>query len=281
VIIPGVTSVTTRKLSIEETIDATCAGGLKGIEWEAIKHVRPGDFRAAELARNLCALHDLEIPSYGSYYRTGVSEDEGMPFSSVLETCKSLGAPMIRIWAGDTDYDPSDEAHIQAVVVDTLRIADLAGSSGIGLSFEFHGNTLTNTADFALRFAEQVQHPAVAFSWQPPHGVTPEAGNHSLEKMLPLLSTLHVFHWDMGPYAAKGYTPEQFQKEGLHWNRKPLEEGSNRWLNYLQTAARSGRDHWALLEFARDNSIEQHIKDARILGSWVENLNTEENQNHA
>ena len=280
-IVPGVTSVTTRHLSIEETIAATCAGGLKGIEWEGIQHVRPGDFQAAEKARTLCAAHGLEIPSYGSYYHAGISEDEGMAFSTVLETGKALGAPMIRVWAGNTDYDQSSATHIQRVVDDSLRMADRAASSNIGLSFEFHGNTLTNTTDFALQFAGQVQHPGIAFSWQPPHGVSLEAGNESLKQMLPQLSTLHVFHWDMGDYAAKGYTPEQYQAEGRHWQRHPLNDGAERWRTYLQTAAQTGENHWALIEFSRDNSVEQYIKDAKTLTSWIADLNTEENQPHA
>ena len=132
-IFPGTTSATTRALSIEETIEAALQGGLKGIEWEAQKHVRPGDVQTADKAREFCAEAGLKIPSYGAYYAAGFSEQEGMRFSTVLATAKALGAPMIRIWAGRQDYDKSDEAYIKNVANDTLRIADMAAAANINL----------------------------------------------------------------------------------------------------------------------------------------------------
>jgi sugar phosphate isomerase/epimerase len=272
-IIPGLTTATTRHLSIEETVGIVCESGLQGIEWEANRHVTPGNLEAAEKARALCASNKLVIPSYGSYYKAGVSEESGMPFQSVLDTARALEAPSIRIWAGEQDYEKSDAAYIDIVVSDTLRIADMAAEKEKTLIFEFHSNTLTNTTDYALQFAIQVKHPAVTFSWQPIHTKTQEECENSLSKILPLLNTLHVFHWDMGPYSDRGYTKAQFIQEGLRWIRHPLNKGSDRWRSYLKIANTSTRTHWALLEFTKGDSSEQLCRDAETLRSLLGEIN--------
>ena len=271
-ILPGLTTATTRHLSIEETVEVVCESGLQGIEWEANRHVIPGNLEAAEKARALCDSNKLVIPSYGSYYKAGISEESGMPFRTVLDTARALEAPCIRIWAGKQDYDKSNAAYIDRVVSDTLRIADLAAEKEKTLIFEFHSNSLTNTTEYALQFAKQVEHPAVTFSWQPIHTHTQEECERSLSDMLPLLNTVHVFHWNMGLYSNNGYTKEQFVKEGLKWVRHPLCNGSDRWYSYLRIANTTEKKHWALLEFTKDDSNEQLLKDAQTLKSLIEKI---------
>jgi sugar phosphate isomerase/epimerase len=264
---PGLTTATTRDLSVEQTLSIACECGLEGIEWEAQKHVPPGDFKAADNARSLCAAEKIIIPSYGSYYTAGVSEEAGMQFSAVLDAARALDAPAIRIWAGDQDYDKSDPTHINDVVRDTLRIADMAAGKGIILIFEFHAHSLTNTAEFAMEFSRKVEHPAVTFSWQPIQAFSQEECKRSLSKML--LSTLHVFHWDMGPYPDRGYTRERFIEEGISWFRHPLEQAVERWRSYLELANTTRKDHWAFLEFTKDDSTDQLLEDAKTLKSLI------------
>lgn len=271
-IIPGLTSATTRAYSVDETVQAAAAGGLKGIEWEAMRHVPVGDLQRAEMVRRLCAENGLTIPSYGSYYQCAYSEGQGMPFAAVLETAQILKAKMIRVWAGTKNYDQCSPKEVQDVIDDTLRIADMADDCGKKLSFEFHSGTLTNNADFALEFAREVTpHPAIGFSWQPPHGLPRSKAEASLEKMMPYLTTLHVFHWDFGENL-DGLTAEEYQAAGHDWVRYPLEKGLARWSCYL--AAAYCRPHWALLEFTWDNSLEQLVADAKILCHLASSVNS-------
>lgn len=83
----------------------------------------------------------------------------------------------------------------------------------------------------------------MTFSWQPPHGVTGKESVDSLKQILPRLSTLHVFHWDMEPYAEQGFMPAEYDTAGLSWNHLPLEDGIQRWQAYLETAATTGREN--------------------------------------
>ena len=89
----GLTSITFRQLDRGEIIDLVAKAGLDGIEWGGDIHVPHGDLDAAVSAARCTRDAGLEVSSYGSYYRTGVSEQEGLSFESVLETAKAMCLP--------------------------------------------------------------------------------------------------------------------------------------------------------------------------------------------
>ena len=206
------------------------------------------------------------MSSYGSYYKVGVSEDEGLGFQSVLDAAVALGAPTIRVWAGNRDTAQAGQSLIAKIVADTVRIADMAAEKGLTITFEFHGGSLTDRNENAIHFASQVPHPAVLFSWQPPHGYDIDHCLAGLSGLLPRLSTLHVYHWTIGSYEANTLNetmrPLNYPEDFF---RHPLADGRARWERYLDTARKGGRDHFALLEFVKDDSPDQVIQDAAIL----------------
>ena len=132
-----------------------------------------------------------------------------------------------------------------------MRIAELCAGAGVDLVFEYHNHTLTDCTESAVSFAAAVQHPSVLFGWQPPAGIATAAGLAGLRAMLPRLATIHVFNWPKGP---DGQTV-----------RRPLAEAEAAWGEYFEAAAADGKDHVALLEFVKDNSVEQFLADARTL----------------
>jgi len=265
-IIPGICSVTLANKSVNEVIAIVKEAGLEGIEWWGNGHVPHGDITIAAKVKALTVGAGLKVSSYGSYYRAGVSKSEGLSFSSVLDTAVTLGAPSIRVWAGNCDYGKADETLVEKVVSDTMRIADMAAKSGVTVTFEFHGGTLTDNNDNAIKFASMVEHPAVFFSWQPPHGYDVGHCLAGLNGLLPRLSTIHVYHWTIGSYEKNMFNetvrplkhPEDFF---VH----PLAEGEERWREYFKAVNTTGRDHFALLEFVKDNSPEQVIEDGKAL----------------
>ena len=52
----------------------------------------------------------------------------------------------------------------------------MASSAGLTIAYEFHGGTLTDTNDSAVRLLEEVAHDAVLCYWQPPTGTSEEYG---------------------------------------------------------------------------------------------------------
>ncbi len=197
-IYPGACSLTLGHLAPLQVIESCQRAGLAGIEWWGKKHVPHGEIAVAKQVGNLTRNAGLSVSSYGSYYRAGISENEGLAFSAVCETALALGAPMIRVWAGNQGTAESDAAYFQAVVDDLSRIADMATESGVAITVEYHGGTLTDDPATVSELSARIAHPAVFFSWQPPIGLSATECLSGLEAVLPRLGTIHVFHWTAG-----------------------------------------------------------------------------------
>lgn len=249
----GLVSITFRQLSPREIVDLVRQADLAGIEWGGDVHVPHGDVERAREVRQITADAGLQVAAYGAYYRVG-HVDTG-PFEAVLETAVALGAPLIRVWAGRQGTDTADEAYLEQVVEDSRRIADLAAAEHIPIAYEFHRNTLTDTNEAARKLLEAVNHPNVKSYWQPPRGAGVEYNLAGLDAVLPWLTNVHVFNWDRTTYA-----------------RLPLAGASLEWLQYLRKVNASGRDHYALLEFVRDDDPDQFLQDAAALRSWLAEL---------
>ncbi|MFA6659176.1 MAG: sugar phosphate isomerase/epimerase [Victivallaceae bacterium] len=253
----GTCSITLAELTPPQVIDCCKKAGLAGIEWWGKQHVPHGDIATAEYVGKLTREAGLSTCSYGSYYRAGISENEGLHFSKICETAVALGVPAIRVWAGDRGPDEADSAYFQAVVDDLLRIADIAEKSDVVITIEYHGGTLTDTHVSVGELLKRADHPGVMFSWQPPIGLSEEECLCGLNAVLPRLGTIHVFHWSVKKSADFGVI------------RHPLIAGSKLWRRYLDMAASSGREHWALLEFVKDNDPGQFIEDAAVLHDLI------------
>ena len=106
------------------------------------------------------------------------------------------------------------------MVADSRRIGDLAQAERIGIVYEFHGNTLTDTNAAAVRLLQTVDHANVRSLWQPPRYAAPADNLAGVEALRPWLEYLHVFHWHL-------QTGE----------RRPLAEGEDLWRDYLAQAA--------------------------------------------
>ncbi len=248
---PGLVSVTFRKLSPREIVDLARQAGLAGIEWGGDVHVPHGDLdRAGEVAA-MTTDAGLRVMAYGSYYRMGGSDDPS--FEKVLDTARALGAPVIRVWAGNqpsAQADTSDivRAHWQRIIAESQRIGDLAGEAGLRVAFEFHSGTLTDSNESARRLIEQVDHPAVGMYWQPIVGRDVAHNVAGLRALLPWLVNAHVFHW--GPTTQ---------------DRHPLADGADAWQQYFAIMRGSGRPHGALLEFVPDDAPQAFLRDAATL----------------
>jgi len=255
----GLVSITFRKLSPKAIVDLVVDSGLSCIEWGGDVHAPPGEIALAKEVRRMTTDAGLRVSSYGSYYCAG--DDSPKDFGAVLESADALGAPYIRVWAGKRGSDTADQAYRQAVVEDTLRIADLAASSDIKISFEYHGNTLTDSRESVGELMRAAEHPGVLLHWQPPVYTCWEQRLESLRDVISRLSMIHVFQW-------------LSSLDGIE--RRPLEDGHGEWLSYLSTADVKPGDTDVLLEFVRDDNPEQFLKDSETLRRWLAELHGSE-----
>lgn len=242
----GLVSVTFRKLPPREIVSLVTQSGLGGIEWGGDVHVPHGDLATARAVGRMTRAAGLRVLAYGSYYRCRDQE----PFEPVLETAMALGAPLIRIWAGQLGSAEADVAYRAMVIEQSRRAVALAAQHGIALAYEFHGNTLTDTKDSALALLHDV--PNMRTLWQPPHDVSEAERLDGLRAVLPWLANLHIFHW---------HTPDR--------TRLPLGDGADLWRQRLKMVASTRRSIAALLEFVRDDDPEQFLRDAAVLRQLV------------
>jgi len=265
-IIPGICSITLKNQTPEQVVNFLTETNLSTVEWWSGDHVPPGDLPRAERIGRITREAGKSIVAYGSYYRVGTSEPSGDSFAPVLDSASALGAPTIRVWAGDRDTKDADAAKVDKIVADSFRIADLAAGHGISITFEFHGSTLTDNNRNAATFAERVKHPNIFFSWQAPHGFDQTHCLEGLNRLLPRLSTVHVYHWTIGSKKRNLFnSAERILQWPDDFHRHPLVDGMERWEEYMKAIRASDQNHPALLEFVRDDSIEQAKRDSATL----------------
>jgi sugar phosphate isomerase/epimerase len=248
----GLVSVTFRSLSPGEIVELVAQAGLAGIEWGGDVHVPHGDVAVAREVYRRTADAGLTVCAYGSYYRVGTGEPPA--FEAVVESALALHAPLVRVWAGRRGSADAGVAYRRAVVEDAQRILELAQQAGLGLAYEFHNHTLTDTNASALRLLREVDpsgpapEPSAGLSsyWQPIEGMDEPARLAGLRALRPWLSHVHV-------------------QQG----RRPLAEGADAWLPRLEIVRSTGRDHHALIEFVQDDAPEAFLRDAETLLGWL------------
>lgn len=247
---PGLVTVTFRPLAPEQIVEIAKSNGLQVLEWGGDVHVPAGDTKRAREVAALTRGAGLETICYGSYYRAGHEGEGGKPpFSDVLETAVSLGAPCIRVWAGMRGSQDADEPYFLRVCADANRIAGLAQSRGVRIAFEFHDGTLNDNAEAAARFFGALPHPNIFSLWQPLVSLDEEQRDRSLRVVIPRLAHVHVFHWLPGDPI----------------DRRPMLEGEDHWRAWLNTIREAGCSADALLEFVRGDACGALVEDAVVL----------------
>lgn len=243
-LIPGIVSATFKKLAPEQVISLVRESHLQAIEWSENHHIEKGNVLQSEKVGELTRAAGLEVASYGSYYRLGL----GMDFLPSLESAKAMKAPLIRIWAGDRPSSEVSSSERKEMVKEAKQLSHLAQQEGIVVCTEWHKNTLTDTNESALRLFEEVSSPCFHTFWQPTQALSFSERLEGLSKAEPLVENLHVYYWDES-------------------GRRPLAEGEEHWKKYLSLLGLG--NHYVLLEFVKDDSIEQFKEDAKTLLNWL------------
>ena len=134
------------------------------------------------------------------------------------------------------------------------------------LAFEYHGNTLTDTDEAALRLLHAVNHPAVTTYWQARGHASLDENRASLEGVLPWLSHVHIQSW-----AQESPDPGN--------RRAPLASMTDTWTDWLTMAAGAstreacGPQRFAMIEFVKDDDPAQFLVDAAVLRRMGESAN--------
>ena len=251
-LLPGLVSISFRGRTPAELIAASVRAGMQGIEWGGDIHVPHGNLDVAREVAARTREAGLQVAAYGSYYRVGRDESRQASFAQVLDTAIALQAPLIRVWAGEQGSARTTPATRERIIAESRRIGGMARAAGLCVAFEFHRDTLTDATESALDLMQATADAGLCCHWQPSVGWTHAAQLDALRRLRTSLAYLHVYQWE---------------SDG---RREPLAAGIGAWSGFLAEAAAAPLpadlpQRWALLEFVKDDSLDQFRQDAETL----------------
>ena len=234
----GLLSVTFRQLSFEHIINLASKAKLDGIEWGGDVHVLPGDIKEAERIKKATLDAGLKNFSYGSYWRAN-SDPE-----IIAETAAALGVQWIRVWAGTKGSSVSTKAEREKTIEYLQKLCRCC-PEGIQVASEWHCHTLNDCVQSGIKLLEEVNEDNFFTYFQ--REVRENDRQDNLKDLLALpiekIRAVHV-HYCIGN------------------NRLPLSEGQDEWQDLF---AHIPENIPALLEFVRNDSLEQFMADSVIL----------------
>lgn len=187
----GVCTISTKSRSIESIIDICGELGVGGVEIWGEGHI--GD-KSPESCRSIAASaneREVSIPVYGSYLRLGGDEfDEEM--ETELEIADHLGADLIRVWAGEQEYQNCTEAHWERVLRDLERLGGAARDRELAVTVERHSGTVTNETEGAKMLIEAADSPAIGLNWQPLFEHDSETVADDVRQLADLVNNVHL-----------------------------------------------------------------------------------------
>ena len=244
----GLVSVSFRKHSVEEIINLVGLAKLKCIEWGSDVHVPETDFENAKRVGELTKKAGLFVSAYGTYYKLG----QRMDFAPFLKTAKLLGTTNLRVWAGNKKPSDVTTEEREQWTKEAKDICIQAQAEGCRVLFEYHPNTLTETADSALKLISDVNEENCRLYWQPWYKLSTEENVNELEKIKKYVEMVHMFYWED------------------HSIRRFLKEGKNDIKEFLK--ALNSKDVPILLEFLPDDNCVYVPYEAQSLFDMAEEV---------
>jgi len=237
----GMVSVTFIKQPIEEVFRIAKKAGIDGIEWSARGEHVINDENIDKI-KQLSEQEKIEIFSLGSYcYMSDPSECIG-----VVEMAVRMTAPVIRIWAGKKSPQDCSKEEFAHIVENTRIMADYASKYNITLGFEYHRNSLTETAESAVSLITAIGRNNVKLYWQNSGRFSMEENLKNQRVITPYLAG--IFHIQ-NDYGGKGNQLLEEISEDMEYYFKP----------FMRT------EHKVLVEFVKGGLEENFYKDVEAL----------------
>jgi hypothetical protein len=168
----------------------------------------------------------------------------------VLDTAAELGAARVRVWAGGVPSASATDTDRAGVAADLADLADQAAARGLSIALEYHGGTLTDERNSALRLLQEAAAPNLSLYWQPPVDMPDERAVADALAVLPHASAVHVFSWLPGQ------------------SRRELSFRQEMWRPVI-AAATAAKVPDALLEFVPGDDPALVSREAETLRKWI------------
>lgn len=240
-------------LSLDQVLTLAAETGFDGVEvWGHPRHLGlDASLQQAQAVRRQCASLGLSVLTYGSYLRLLTPTFE-QDMRLALHVTEMLGAPRLRLWAGQAGSDQTDETLFALAREQLTELAQQALRPGITGVLELHDHTLCDTPDAAHRLLQPIATNNVGVCVQPSW----RNGSPDFSAILAaLLPRVHVLH-------AQNYT-------GDYNHRVHLDEGDVDYSTVMRLLAMGGRGVPLMVEFAahldRQSPAASLAHDCRVL----------------
>ena len=244
----GLTSVSFRSLSVDAVIELASRSGVDGIEWGSDVHVPETDVENARRVAHKTVDAGLSVISYGSYFYLG----EGIDFTPYVDAAVAMNTKVIRIWGGKKERDEILPEEYAMLVREMRDVGALAAKRGITVALEYHGHSITATAEDAVRFIDDVGMDNVRLYWQEIIGRSLEDNLADIDLVLPYLVNVHVFNYVERKQELLGYA-----------------DGPERWQKYKAKIASVTNSPAFMVEFCKGGLAESFLSDAAVLNAVV------------
>ena len=243
----GLVSISFRKHSPKEILEAMKTAGLTCIEWGSDVHAPCDDEANLAYLVQLQKEYGIECSSYGTYFKFG--ESNLGELANYIKAAKALGTDILRLWCGLKNSQDYSAAEKETLFAECKEAAKIAEAEGVILCMECHNNTYTNTKESALELMQAVDSKHFRMYWQPNQYRTEDENIQYATLLKDYTYHLHVFNWEGN-------------------NKYPLAKGKEIWKEYL--ACFDGNT--LLLEFMPDGQIESLQTEANALKEIVKEV---------
>ena len=237
----GLVSISFRKHTPEEILDAVKKAGLSCVEWGSDIHAPCTDREKLQEIAGLQKKYGITCSSYGTYFRLG--ETPVADLENYMKAARILGTNIVRLWCGSkSGKDMTNQERMDLLSV-CKRAAAIAQSHDVKLCMECHMKTFTEDPDDAVWLMKAVDSPHFRMYWQPFQWQNTRTNLENARKIAPYAEHIHIFHW---------------QGE----RRLPLADAIQDWRDYLREfpAPRA-----LLLEFMPDDQLVSLPAEAKAL----------------
>lgn len=241
----GLVSISFRKNSVIEILEAMKKAGLFYIEWGSDVHAPCDDIDKLKEIAILQKEFGITCSSYGTYFRLGENKLEDL--QGYIDAAKILGTNILRLWCGTKSaFDMSDDE--KANLFEECKAAEsIARQNGVILCMECHKRTFTEGCDDVVSLMKYINSENFKMYWQPFQWQSTDQNIENAKKIAPYTQNIHVFNWE-------------------NQNKFPLDQAHDTWRAYLENFP---RPRTLLLEFMPNNTLEELTFEANTLKKIV------------
>lgn len=188
----GLCTISNKEFPVERVLDIAAGAGYDGVEiWGDEAHIGDGSPDRCDAIALAAKGRSLDVAVYGSYLAPG-TETFADEYEHELAVADRIGADLLRVWPGDSEYGDQSDEEWDAVIDDLRLLARRGATYGVGVTVEKHAGRLSNATEGAERLVEAVDHPGCGLNWQPLFDMSESELLTEAERLAPLTNNIHI-----------------------------------------------------------------------------------------